>query len=233
MITAPVHGISVSKYMYRLSCICCTWFLRSMYNLKCSVYSSILTCSRAWFTTAIDWTARMTGVTHCMLITEDLVVQWVCVQSGCVPNYTTTPSLLLQQSGPRLLSFGMFFSLELPSIVWYRWTFKVKDSSLWVAYSSLNSGCLLHWTLDAHSARLHMQFVSTKVQVFLKINVHKAGAKVYKFVHIMGRELNFPRLVHCSDTACSLALTYTHLGRTWTLFWCSQAVQWLAIWIWN
>ena len=34
------------------------WFPRSVYVLKCSVYSSILTCSRAWFTTALskdDW----------------------------------------------------------------------------------------------------------------------------------------------------------------------------------
>ena len=47
-------------------------------------------------------------------------------------------------------------------------------------------------TLDAHFERLHMQFVSTKVQVFLKINVHKAGAKVYTFVHVMESEVNFP-----------------------------------------
>ena len=32
-----------------------------MYALKYSVYSSILTCSCAWFTAALDWTARMTG----------------------------------------------------------------------------------------------------------------------------------------------------------------------------
>ena len=68
-------------------------------------------------------------------------------------------------------------------------------------------------TLDAHFERLHMQFVSTKVQAFLKINVHKAGAKV---VHVMESEVNFPRHVHCSDTACSLVLVYTHLGKIWT-----------------
>ena len=40
----------------------------------------------------------------------------------------------------------------------------------------------------------------------------------------MGSELNFLRLVQCSDTACSLVLVYTHLGKTWTFgadkLWC-------------
>ena len=45
------------------------WFLRSMYTLKCFVYSGTLTCSRAWVTTALysrsmlNWTARKTGAT--------------------------------------------------------------------------------------------------------------------------------------------------------------------------
>ena len=38
---------------------------RSVYGLKCSVYSGISTCSRAWFTTVCTqlWTARATGAT--------------------------------------------------------------------------------------------------------------------------------------------------------------------------
>ena len=65
MITAPCMEYRyLTKYMYH---ICRTWFPRSMYNLKCSVYSSILMCSRAWFTTALAQTARTTEATHCML----------------------------------------------------------------------------------------------------------------------------------------------------------------------
>ena len=50
------------------------------------------------------------------MYTEDLVVQRACEQSGCVPNYTTTPSLLLQWPGTRLLRlfsrFHLSFSLS-------------------------------------------------------------------------------------------------------------------------
>ena len=35
-----------------------SWFPRSVYTLKYSIYFSILTCSHAWFTTALDGTAR-------------------------------------------------------------------------------------------------------------------------------------------------------------------------------
>ena len=40
------------------------WFPRSMYALKYSMYSGISTCSHAWFTIALDWTARTTGATR-------------------------------------------------------------------------------------------------------------------------------------------------------------------------
>ena len=40
------------------------WFSRSMYTLKYSVYSGILMCSHAWFTTALNWAARTTGATR-------------------------------------------------------------------------------------------------------------------------------------------------------------------------
>ena len=39
-------------------------FPRSGYALKCSVYSGILTCSRVWFKTALDWTVMTTGATR-------------------------------------------------------------------------------------------------------------------------------------------------------------------------
>ena len=55
------------------------------------------------------------------------------------------------------------------------------------------------------------QLVSTKSP-----SIPQMCAKGYKFVHVMVSELNFPRLVHCSDTACSLVLIHTHLGKTWT-----------------
>ena len=32
-------------------------------------------------------------------------------------------------------------------------------------------------------------------------NIPQMCAKVYKFVHVMVSELNFPTLIHCSDTA--------------------------------
>ena len=45
-----------------------SWFLRSVYVLKWSVFFGILTCSHAWFTTTCTrqqyWTARTTGVTR-------------------------------------------------------------------------------------------------------------------------------------------------------------------------
>ena len=42
------------------------WFPRSVYAVKYSVYSSILSCSHEWFTTVCTrlWTARTTGTTH-------------------------------------------------------------------------------------------------------------------------------------------------------------------------
>ena len=37
-------------------------------TLKCSVYSGILTYLCAWCTTALNWTSRMTGATHYLLL---------------------------------------------------------------------------------------------------------------------------------------------------------------------
>ena len=55
-------SMSVSIYLSIIYPVFVTpWFPRSMYTLKCSMYSGILTCSCAWFTTALDWTARMTA----------------------------------------------------------------------------------------------------------------------------------------------------------------------------
>ena len=71
-----------------------------------------------------------------------------------MPNYTTTPSLLLQQPGPRLLSFDTFIlelSLEFQFILVYRWTFQserqlVMGSLLFTELrmlALLSSGCSL------------------------------------------------------------------------------------------
>ena len=88
------------------------------------------------------------------MYTEDLVVQRACEKSGCVPNYTTTSSLLiLQQPGPRLLSFDTFIlevSLEFQTILWYRWTFQSERQLV----------------MSRQLVVSDMQFVSTKVQVF-------------------------------------------------------------------
>ena len=60
MTTAPVRGIMVCQIYVCIiyPAFVAPWFPRSVYALKYSVYFSILTCSRAWFTTALDWTAR-------------------------------------------------------------------------------------------------------------------------------------------------------------------------------
>ena len=48
-----------------------SWFPRSVYVLKCFVYSGILMSSCVWFTTALywtlDWTARMIRANSCLL----------------------------------------------------------------------------------------------------------------------------------------------------------------------
>ena len=66
-ITAPTNV----EYWYLTIWLCfiylvfiTPWLPRSMYALICSVYSGILLCSRAWFTTALDWTARTAGATR-------------------------------------------------------------------------------------------------------------------------------------------------------------------------
>ena len=61
MTTGPACRIMVSIYLSFYPVFVASWFPRSVYALKCSVYSSVLTCSRAWFTTALNWTAGMTG----------------------------------------------------------------------------------------------------------------------------------------------------------------------------
>ena len=43
--------VCMSMYLTFLSAFVAPWFPRSVYALKCSVYSGILTCSCAWFTT--------------------------------------------------------------------------------------------------------------------------------------------------------------------------------------
>ena len=56
----------------------------------------------------------------------------------------------------RLPSFDALvldISLKPPSILWYRWTFKAKGNSLWVAYSSLDSWSLM-WTDHAITGQL-------------------------------------------------------------------------------
>ena len=50
--------------LYHLLAFVTPWFPRSVYTIRCSMYSGILKCSHAWFTTALDWTARATGATR-------------------------------------------------------------------------------------------------------------------------------------------------------------------------
>ena len=62
--TASTREIMIWMYvcmyvcMYHLPRVCAPWFPGSVYVLKCSVYFSILTCSLAWFTNALDWKKR-------------------------------------------------------------------------------------------------------------------------------------------------------------------------------
>ena len=45
---------AVCVYNYYSPAFVAHWFLRSVYALKCSMYSGILTCSHVWFTTAYN-----------------------------------------------------------------------------------------------------------------------------------------------------------------------------------
>ena len=59
-----------------------------------------------------------------------------------------------------------------------------------------------------------------------KYSPKQSRCKGVQFVHVMGIKVNFPRLVHCSDTACSLVL-YTHIcGRHGYLVLTSCVVTW-------
>ena len=46
--------------------------------------------------------------------------------------------------------------------------------------------------------------ICTHGQLYKCPRISQNCAKVYKFVPAMGSEPNFPRIVHCSDTVCSL-----------------------------
>ena len=55
----PVHVITKSEYLcISYPTVVACWFLRSVYALKCSAYSSILMCSHAWLSRQYNWTAR-------------------------------------------------------------------------------------------------------------------------------------------------------------------------------
>ena len=68
MTTAPACGIMlsiyVSIYVSFYPAFVAPWFLRSVYALKCSMYSSILTCSRALLQLHLTERPRMTWTTR-------------------------------------------------------------------------------------------------------------------------------------------------------------------------
>ena len=87
-------SIYVSMYLYMYVCIIypafvALWSPRSVYALKCSVYSSILTCSHAWFTNCMHWTTGATRVCQ-----EDYRQRQVGVQTHGINGF----SLLRQWS---------------------------------------------------------------------------------------------------------------------------------------
>ena len=90
---------------------------------------------------------------------------WVCAKFYY--HILTTFATTRARAAKLLTHFNLLLSFSL-SCGTGAWTFKMKDSSLWVAYSSLNSGC--SHCMYAHAVHQHQS---------PSIPQNKAGAKVY------------------------------------------------------
>ena len=92
MTTTPAHGIMVSIYLSNIyTAFVACWFLRSMYALKYSVYFGILTCSRVWFTTALEGWLEL-------LVSAVKIINWRQVSESCADTWHKWIQLLRQGS---------------------------------------------------------------------------------------------------------------------------------------
>ena len=225
VITAPTHGIPVSDYVLFTPCfshpgsqdLCKPW------NAQCiSVYRHTHVCGLQLH--ALDWTARTTGA---ILVSRAIVVGYVHRRLSsatsmwtiwmCAKLYYHILTTFAMGWAKTAKLWHIFFevSLEFQSSCGTGGPFKVKGSSLWVAYPSLNFGWL-HCMLD-HAVCQHQSPSIPQINVRTGVQIYSRNGKLTKF----------PRT--CSlQWHCLFTCTYIHTFGEDMNMWYWQAVLWLA-----